>query len=120
MLKAELEELGFTLATKQRYLPIVLSKREISAILCNLNERNRLIISLLYGSGLRITECLRLRVQDIHFDRMAITVRDGKGRKERQTLMSQSVVEPLRNANFIGTTTCNFLRSNSSGGAGKG
>jgi integron integrase len=98
VLKVELGELGFKLATKQRHLPIVLSKIEIGAILRNLNERDRLIISLLYGSGLRVTECLRLRVQDINFDRMAITVRDGKGRKDRQTLMGQSVVEPLKKA----------------------
>jgi integron integrase len=98
VLKQELGEIGFTLATKQRHPPLVLSKAEVGAILQQLNDRDRLIISLLYGSGLRISECLRLRVQDICFNRMALTVRDGKANKDRQTLLSQSVVPALKAA----------------------
>jgi integrase len=94
ILKIELGDLGFELATKQRHLPSVLSKAEIAAILRQLNPRDRLIVSLLYGSGLRISECLRLRVQDIHFDRFAITVRCGKGNKDRKTLLSPKTVGP--------------------------
>ncbi|WP_024461836.1 tyrosine-type recombinase/integrase [Marinimicrobium sp. LS-A18] len=75
VLKVELGELDFKLATKQRHLPTTLTKREVSQILRQLPERDRLIISLLYGSGLRITECLRLRVQDVRFDRLSLTVR---------------------------------------------
>ncbi|UZJ43810.1 integron integrase [Marinimicrobium sp. C6131] len=96
VLKVELGELDFKLATKQRHLPTTLTKREVSQILRQLPERDRLIISLLYGSGLRITECLRLRVQDVCFDRLALTVRDGKGNKDRQTLLSQSAVPALK------------------------
>lgn len=80
-LHIELGDLGFKLATKQRVLPIVLSPHEITMILNALDGRNRLIFEMLYGSGLRITECLRLRVQDIDIHRPSITVRDGKGNK---------------------------------------
>jgi len=78
-LKIELGDLGFTLATKQRQLPRVLNPEEISAILQHLNDRDRLIIALLYGSGLRITEYLRLRVMDINFEGNSISVHNGKG-----------------------------------------
>lgn len=95
-LKMELGELGFTLATKQRHLPSVLTAAEVHSVLQELEGRNRLIIALLYGSGLRITECLRLRIQDVCFDRLTLTVRDGKGRKDRQTLLSSSITDELR------------------------
>ncbi len=98
VLKQDLGEMDFKLATKQRRLPCVLSKGEVGAILQKLEGRDRLIASLLYGSGLRLNECLRLRVQDICFQRLAITVRDGKANKDRQTLLGQSIVEPLKQA----------------------
>lgn len=88
--------MGFTLATKQRHLPSVLTAAEIALILQHLGSRDRLIIELLYASGLRITEALRLRVQDIDFTHYAITVRDAKGNKDRQTLLSESVVSQLK------------------------
>ncbi|MCD8560088.1 MAG: phage integrase N-terminal SAM-like domain-containing protein, partial [Shewanella xiamenensis] len=65
----ELGDLGFCYATKQRHLPTVLSPLEISLILNELDGRDRLIIELLYGSGLRVSECLRLRIQDIDIER---------------------------------------------------
>lgn len=98
VLKQELGEMDFSLARKQRHLPCVLSKAEIAAILSELNERDRLIISILYGSGLRVTECLRLRVQDVDLNRLSITVRDGKANKDRQTLLSASLVPTLKSA----------------------
>jgi site-specific recombinase XerD len=66
---------------------------EISSILNELHGRNRLIIERLYGRGLRVSECLRLRVQDI--DRASLTVRDGKEHKDRQTLLSHKCAEKL-------------------------
>lgn len=96
VLGVELGDLGFTLANKQRHLPTVLSVDEIRKILSHLHGSNRLIIKILYGSGLRINECLRLRVQDIDFALMSIMVHDGKGRKDRTTLLSASVVEDLK------------------------
>lgn len=95
-LNKELGELGFTLATKQRRLPTVMSLNEVRSVLKQLTGRNRLIIEILYGSGLRVIECLRLRVQDIDFDRLSVTVRDGKGRKDRQTILAGGSVESLQ------------------------
>lgn len=95
-LKIEVGDLGFKHAARQRYLLVVLSPAEVKLILDQLNGRNRLIIQLLYGSGLRVTECLRLRVQDVDLDRFALTVRDGKARKDRQTILSPALKEPLK------------------------
>lgn len=98
VLKVELGDLGFALATKQRHLPSVLTPDEVLRILNHLQGRDRLIIEMLYASGLRITECLRLRVQDIDFSAHSICVRDAKGNKDRQTLLSASLVKPLQSA----------------------
>lgn len=95
ILQQDLGELGFTLATKQRSLPVVLSQEDISKILEQLQGRNRLIIEILYGSGLRISECLRLRVKDIDLKRYSLTVKDGKGNKDRQTLLSPRLAPML-------------------------
>ena len=95
VLNRDLGDLGFTLATRQRTLPVVLTADEVSRILACLQGRNRLIVELLYGSGLRISECLRLRVQDVELSRCAITVRDGKGNKDRQTLLSHKLIPEL-------------------------
>ncbi len=73
-------------------LPTVLSLDEIAKIIRHLEGKKRLIIQLLYGSGLRASECLRLRVQDVDLSRCAVTVRDGKGRKDRQTMLSRCLV----------------------------
>lgn len=96
VLKQELGELGFSLATKQRQLPSVLTPTEVAMIFQHLRGRDRLIIELLYASGLRITEALRLRVQDIDFDLHSICVRDAKGNKDRQTLLSESATPQLK------------------------
>ncbi|RUO21276.1 recombinase XerD [Aliidiomarina iranensis] len=98
VLGKELGDLGFTLATYQRKLPVVLTAQEVLSIINNMNGIYGLIIELLYGSGLRVNECLRLRVQDICLKTSALTVRDGKGNKDRQTLLSQSLHKRLSNA----------------------
>ena len=95
VLNHDLGELGFKLASKQRQLPVVLNPSEIKKILDCLEGRNKLIFELLYGSGLRISECLRLRVKDINTEQLSITVIDGKGKKDRQTLLSPSLTERL-------------------------
>jgi len=87
-LRREVGHLGFKLATKQRTIPTVLSVGEVAGVLTQLEGRNKLIIQLMYGSGLRVGECLRLRVMDIDLDRFALKVHDGKGRKDRLTLLS--------------------------------
>lgn len=94
-LRRKVGDLGFTLASKQRQLPTVLTPREVQSILSQLVGRNRLIIGLLYGSGLRVSECLRLRVQDIDLESYAVTVRNGKGNKDRQTILSSKLEQSL-------------------------
>jgi integrase len=70
---------GIQPARRSRHVPVVLSQREIQAILSHLDEPIRLCASLMYGSGLRLSECVTLRVKDIDFERREIVVRDGKG-----------------------------------------
>ncbi len=95
VLQQELGELGFKLARKQRQLPIVLSPSEVQRILAQLQGHHQLIFQLLYGSGLRISECLRLRVKDVDTENFSITVIDGKGNKDRQTLLSKSLASRI-------------------------
>ena len=95
-LKTPLGDLGFTYASKQRSLPIVLTSEEVKLILSHLTGRNYMIFSILYGSGLRISECLRLRVQDIDLHNLSLTVRDGKANKDRQTLLSRHLINGLK------------------------
>ena len=76
----------------------MLTPQEVKLILEELSGRNKLIIALLYGSGLRVGECLRLRVQDVDLDNLSLTVHDGKGRKDRRTILSSNLVAPLKAA----------------------
>lgn len=78
------------------HLPVVLTREEVKAILGALRGRDWLMVMLLYGTGLRLKECLSLRVKDIDFGRNEITVREGKGRKDRKTMLPVAAREPLR------------------------
>jgi len=82
-------------ARRPARLPVVLTRSEVSAILEQLNGTPWLMASLLYGAGLRVLECARLRVKDIDLDRREIIVRDGKGRRDRVTLLPESLRTPL-------------------------
>ncbi|MBI1196224.1 MAG: integron integrase [Gammaproteobacteria bacterium] len=86
---------GITRAKKPPRLPVVLSKTEVRDLLAQLDGTHHLIASLLYGSGLRLMEAMRLRVKDVDFERLEVTVRDGKGGKDRRTMLPRSLVEPL-------------------------
>ena len=77
-------------------LPVVLSRDEVSAVMKHLTGKVWIIVVLLYGSGLRIEECLELRVKDIDFDRHQIVVRRGKGQKDRRTMLPVAVRERLQ------------------------
>lgn len=77
-------------------LPVVLSRSEVTRVLAELSGPMRLVGILLYGAGLRLQECLELRVKDLDFDLAQVTVRQGKGQKDRRTPLPMSVVEPLR------------------------
>ena len=87
---------GMVRAKRPARIPVVLSRDEVRRVLAQLEGTHWLAASLLYGSGLRVSECLRLRVKDVDFDYRQITVRDGKGAKDRCTMLPDSAVEPLR------------------------
>ncbi len=76
-------------------LPVVLTREEVRAILARMNGAPRLMATLLYGSGLRLLECCHLRVKDVDFGRNQITVRRGKGEKDRATMLPQAVKAEL-------------------------
>jgi integron integrase len=87
---------GLVRARAPRRLPTVLSRDEVRAVLGNLTGTPRLVATVLYGAGLRLTEGLRLRVKDIDFAASQITVRSGKGAKDRVTLLPLTVQQELR------------------------
>jgi integron integrase len=97
ILKAPVGELkDLQRAKKYRHLPVVLSKEEVKSILENMTGVEQLIMELIYGAGMRISEALRLRVQDIDFHYHQITIRNGKGRKDRITMLPEKVVPKLK------------------------
>lgn len=83
-------------AKSSRRLPVVLSRGEVALLLRNLSGRDWLMASLLYGSGLRLMECMRLRVKDVDIARNEITVREGKGAKDRRTVLPASLRDALQ------------------------
>jgi integron integrase len=83
-------------AKKPERLPVVLSREEAAALLAEMNGVTWLMAGLLYGAGLRLMECVRLRVQDVDFVRREITVRRGKGGKDRRTMLPAMVVDALQ------------------------
>jgi integrase len=83
-------------ARKSTHLPTVLTKDEVKQVIAHLSGAHQLMAKLLYGAGLRLLECLRLRIQDLEFERRAIIVRDTKGNADRITVLPDSLIEPLR------------------------
>jgi integron integrase len=83
-------------AKRTRKMPTVLSREEVGRLLMVMDGMPWLLASLLYGTGMRLMECLRLRVKDVDFARSTIIVRDGKGAKDRHTVLPRSLVEPLQ------------------------
>ena len=93
----EVGELGEVVrAKKPERLPVVMTREEVKAVLGNLSDDKWLIASIMYGAGLRLMECLRLRVQDVDCSRCEILVRDGKGGKDRITMLPESLKRPLQ------------------------
>ena len=86
----------FPRARRPRRLPVVLTHAEVEAVLARLGGVDRLIVSLLYGSGLRLLEGLRLRVKDVEIDAGRLVVREGKGDRDRITMLPSAVEVPLR------------------------
>jgi len=86
---------GLDRAKRPVRLPVVLSEAEVRALLGHFEGTKWLMTSLLYGAGLRLRECLMLRVKDVDFSYQQIFVRDGKGGKDRVTMLPEAVVQPL-------------------------
>jgi len=84
-------------ASRKRRLPVVLTKSEVSQHFSNMTGTNLLMARLIYGCGLRLRECVKLRVKDIDFDRNFLIVRSGKGDKDRQTVLPVTLIEKLHN-----------------------
>jgi integron integrase len=97
VLAREIGDLGEVIrARKPKRMPVVMTREEVKAVLDHLSGDKWLMASLMYGTGLRLMECLRLRVQDIDFSRKEILVRDGKGAKDRITMLPESLRAPLQ------------------------
>ena len=87
---------GIERAKRPVRVPTVLTREEVRRLLGRLTGRHHLMAGLLYGTGMRLMECVRLRVKDIDFGYMQITIRDGKGEKDRRTVLPSSLAEPLK------------------------
>ena len=87
---------GVERAKRPQRVPVVLTTGEVKRVLAQLTGTHHLMASLLYGAGLRLMECVRLRIKDLDFDYRQITVRDGKGEKDRRTILPAPLIEPLR------------------------
>lgn len=87
---------GVVRAKQAFVVPTVLSVEQVSTLLAAMRGAPKLVASLLYGSGMRLTECLELRVRDVNFDRGEITVRRGKGNRDRRTVLPKHLCGPLR------------------------
>jgi integron integrase len=97
-LQLPLGDLGkFERAKRPRRLPEVLTRKEAQALLEKMEGTPKLMASLMYGSGLRLAECLGLRVKDVDLERRQVLVRDGKGQKDRITILPDHILAPLRN-----------------------
>lgn len=84
-------------AARPQRLPTVLTREEVRSVFTHLSGRSRLVVGLLYGSGLRLAESLDLRVKDLDLERRELTVRSGKGGKDRRTVIPAELIDPLRN-----------------------
>jgi integron integrase len=90
------DEIGFVNSGRKPKLPTVLTISEVQQLLANIPERQSLPVSMLYGSGLRLMECVRLRVKDIDFDYRCVKIWNGKGGKHRVVTLSDTLVAPLQ------------------------
>lgn len=87
---------GVIRARRPQRLPVVLTREEVASVLAQLDGTLWLVASLLYGSGMRLMEALRLRVKDMEFSRGEILIRDGKGQKDRVTMLPRKLAAPLQ------------------------
>ena len=94
--RTEFKVSGYRFAQKPRKLPVVLSRPELDAVFDSLDGVPKVCARLMYGSGLRVMEVVRLRVHDVDFERLSLQVRDGKGSRQRITTLAESLLPDLR------------------------
>ena len=95
-IKQPLNDLGdFSRAKRPKRLPVVLTQNEVNGLLNQIKGIHHLMVSLLYGAGLRLMDCVRLRIQDVNFEYREILVRDGKGQKDRVVPLPERTMRPL-------------------------
>ena len=90
------DEINADRAGRKARIPVVLTREETARVITLMSGVHQLIVKLLYGSGLRVTECLRLRVQDVDLEMKALTVRNGKGDKDRVTTFPEQIIQPVK------------------------
>jgi len=83
-------------AKRPQHLPVVLTRAEVQRVLANMTGTGRLIASIMYGGGLRVTECLQLRVKDVELERRELVIRDSKGQKDRVTVLPAALIPSLK------------------------
>jgi integron integrase len=96
VLHQDLQNIQAVRADRPVRVPVVLTAEEAKKVITSMSGTPQLVVKLLYGSGLRLMEALRLRVKDLDFEMKQLTVRDGKGSKDRYTVLAESVIPPLR------------------------
>ena len=84
-------------AKRKKYIPVVFTRAEVKQLLAQFDGTYWLLFSLIYGAGLRISECARLRVKDVDFHYKQLIIRDGKGTRDRVTVFPEPLIDPLRN-----------------------
>ena len=86
---------GVVRAKRRAYIPVVLSRNEVDRIIKHLEYPYDLVVKLLYGCGLRLFECLKLRIQDVNIEMKVLTIHDGKGQKDRTLPLPMALLSDL-------------------------
>ncbi len=87
---------GVVRAKRKPYIPVVLSRKEIDRILTNLKYPYDLVVKMLYGCGLRLSECMKLRINNFNFDHDVLTIHGGKGKKDRTVPLPEFIRDELK------------------------
>lgn len=95
-LEIDIEDLQYQRAKQTKKVPVIFSSHEVSKVIAHLEGDQKLMAKLMYGAGLRVSECLRLRVKDLDFGLCQIIVRQGKGNKDRRTILPESLLQDLQ------------------------
>ena len=96
VLHIDLPDINAVRAKKPKRLPVVLTREEVRCVIDQLDGTPKLMVQILYGSGLRLNECVRLRVKDLDFIQKQILIREAKGNADRVTMLPASLIEPLQ------------------------